>query len=109
MASAEMARTAKTVEQAVQQIAQAMGTARTALEAVAEFDLMNELPVNDADLIANDGSQTKKRFLNNLQILATVAHKVNGVTHPQDPTKTALGNDPLAPDETTRLLWIGYR
>lgn len=110
MSTAELTRAARTIEEACRQLSSGLGAARSALEAVGEHDVLTDLPAGDDDAVANTPSApSKRRFVNNLQALASVAYRVNGIHADGDESKTVLGDDPLPADEITRLLWIANK
>jgi len=110
MASPELTRVAGNTEQAITQITNGLGQVRNILESIARHDVMNELPAALEDAVDNRHTTLSvKRFRDNVRALDSVAYYLNGITDPNDASKTVLGHDPLPPAELTRLLWIGYR
>lgn len=110
MATPELTRAAQTLESACRQLSSGLGAARSALEAVAEHDVLADLPANDDDAVSNaGGAPSKRRFLNNLKALASIAYHLNGMHADGDASKTVLGETPLDADEITRLLWIANK
>lgn len=110
MPSIELTRSAQTVSSACQQISSGLGAARSALEAIAEHNVLADLPQDDDDAVGNaQGGPSKRRYLNNVKALASIAFHLNGMHHADDPTKTVTGEDPLSHEEITRLLWIANK
>lgn len=79
MATSQLKTAAQAVERANNQIIAGLRSGRDAIEYYVANNLVDQLPASDSDLVHNDvGAQTRREFLDQLELLATTAKTLLG-------------------------------